>query len=43
MGNIVKTPAIMTDIPQGLHTIIFKLIGEQVCIEFCDITLLTHM
>jgi hypothetical protein len=26
-GNIVKTPAILTDIPQGLHTITFKFIG----------------
>ena len=26
-GNIVKAPAILTDIPQGLHTISFKLIG----------------
>ncbi len=26
-GNIVKAPAILTDIPQGLHTISFKLTG----------------
>ena len=26
-GNIVKAPTILTDIPQGLHTIMFKLIG----------------
>ncbi len=28
-GNIAKAPAILTDIPQGLHTIIFKLTGHH--------------
>lgn len=27
LGNIVKAPAILTDIPQGLYNISFKLIG----------------